>query len=189
MVVHMSTLSFVASIRPGWRIKVSNPVIGFEGGVVIQHFEESVQYAPDYDPTSVASIPYASVISGQTTIEVLDKSGEIEAEEIDGPLGGKDIEDRLGAEIHDLSHDAPVQSGPINTAVAYPESAGQGFPWVAPEPENVRAVGGPRILMVLYLPLGAATVGKILLDLAVEFPNCAFGDCPEDQIWIYEEAP
>lgn len=167
------TLAKIQAIRPGWRIRVNHPLFGTEEGVVAMHFNEQLHYTPDA-PGSLHSdqyqtLNYLQILNGQILVEVIDASEGLEIEEVDGPPGGRTVLDRI-PEIADLTHDDPVQSGPINTHVAHPTD---GYD----EPEKIE-----RILAEIYLPMSTTTIVALLEAITEEFPKAVLGEGADDTI-------
>lgn len=114
------------SLKPGWRIRThyddAHPDSAYWVGTVIQFDGEdgALYFAPD-DRDWVALLFQRDVDAGNVTVEVIDRSGELDVEEVDGPWRGLTTTDGLGRMVRELTHEDPVQSGPVNSVMSHPK--------------------------------------------------------------------
>lgn len=114
------------SFKPGWRLRVryrdtpADRIIWT--GRVIQYVpdESALYFAPD-NRDYVSWFHQSDVDEGRVLVEVLDRSEEVDVEQVDRPWRGLATKDVLGQTVTTLTHDDPVQSGPVNSVMSHPK--------------------------------------------------------------------
>lgn len=172
----------VSRMLPGWKVRVRYGDTNHDG-TIAQQLARDMLFVADGDDT-IQRFSHRDIAEGFIDVEILDTSGGMQIEVIEGPPNG---DPRIEPEYYDLTHDNPIQSAPPTTIVAHPTN---GYDEDEDEIEALRAIfetdHEDEPILRVRLPIAVTTIVALIEAITDEFPHAYADESDGDEILVYQ---